>query len=96
MDIHYTMSGGWWPTLDAAYRTPQQWVPDFPIRFDSLVDHLSRSILGRRADSRLLQAAMASVDLRAEEKITRDHPLVRWLFPRLLTTFLDSPEFFQR
>jgi hypothetical protein len=96
MDVHYTMSGGWWPTRDAKYRTPAQWVPDFPIRFDSLVDHLSRSILGRRADSRLLQAAQASVDLRAEEKITRDHPLVRWLFPRLLTTFLDSPEFFQR
>jgi hypothetical protein len=96
MDIHYTMSGGWWPTLDAHYRSPAHWVPDFPIRFHDLVDHLSRSLLGRRADSVMLQGAMASVDLSADEKITRDHPLVKWLFPRFLTTFLDSPEFFQR
>ena len=96
MDIHYTMSGSWWPTLDARYRSPQQWVPDFPIRFRTLVDHLSRSILGRPADAVMLRAAMTSVDLPADEKITRDHPLMQWLFPRLLTTFLDSPEFFQR
>ena len=96
MDVHYSMSGGWWPTLDAHYRSPKAWVPDFPIRFHTLVDHLSRSLLGRPADAAMLRGAMASVDLPANEKITRDHPLVRWLFPRLLTTFLDSPEFFQR
>lgn len=96
MDVHYTMSGGWWPTLDAQYRAPARWVPTFPIRFDALVDHLSRSILGRRADAVMLQGAMASVDARTDEKVTRDHPVIRWLFPRLLTTFLDSPEFFQR
>jgi hypothetical protein len=30
------------------------------------------------------------------DQIDKDHPVMRWLFPRLLTTFLDSPAHFRR
>jgi hypothetical protein len=34
--------------------------------------------------------------VRPEERITRDHGLVRWNWYRLMTTFLDSPAFLTR
>jgi hypothetical protein len=32
----------------------------------------------------------------AHEQVTQDHPVMQWMFPRLLTTFFDSPDFFRR
>jgi hypothetical protein len=96
MRTHFTLSGGWWPTVDTRYRKPASWAPDYPIRFDDLVDHLSRRLLHRPATARLLQACSQAVDVAPDERITRDHGLVKWGFPRLLTTFLDSPDFYAR
>jgi hypothetical protein len=67
------------------------WLPKDRIRFDYLVDHLSRSILGRRSTSRLLQACVQGTGVGAGEMITKDHAIVRWMMPRLLGVFLDSP-----
>ena len=67
-----------------------------PIRFDVLVDHLSQLILHRRSTALLLEACCQAVDVEPRERITRDHGLVRWNMPRLLTTFLDSPAFLTR
>ena len=90
-DVHYTMSGGWWPTKDAAYRQPVEWLPADAVRFDALVDHLSGKLLGRPATALLQTAAGQATGLAPDEVITADHELVRWEMPRLLTVFLDSP-----
>lgn len=94
--MHYTMAGGWWPTEQATHRTPASWLPQQSIRFDELVDHLSRHLLHRPSTSRLLQACCEAVDVRPSERITAQHGVVRWNMPRLLTTLLDSPDFFRR
>jgi hypothetical protein len=91
MELHYTMSGGWWPTAGTAYRHPARWLPRRRIRFDVLVDHLSQQLLGRRSDAVLLKACCEAVGIRRRQVITRRHDLVRYSMPRLLTTFLDSP-----
>ncbi len=96
MEVHYVMSGGWWPTAGITYRTPQEWMPQRRLRFDQLVDHLSQQILHRRSTARLLEACCQAVDVRPREVITRDHELMRWRFGRLLSTFLDSPTFLTR
>ncbi|GCD88965.1 DUF1800 domain-containing protein [Nocardioides sp. LS1] len=96
MDIHLGMAGGWWPKAGIAYHQPAWWVPEFPIRFNLLVDHLAQQLLHRRSDAALLEACCLAVDLAPTERITRDHPLVQWNMPRLLTTFLDSPAFLTR
>ena len=44
----------------------------------------------------LVSACSQAVDVAPGERITRDHGLVKWGFPRLLTTFLDSPDFYAR
>lgn len=91
MDLHYSMCGGWWPNLGIVYRTPAQWLPAPSIRFDALVDHLSQQLLHRRSTARMLRACCEATDVAPRDLINRDHPVVKWGFARLLTTFLDSP-----
>ena len=95
-EIHWAMSGGWWPKTDATYRTAASWLPQKSIRFDYLVDHLSRTLLGRASTARLLQACCEATNLTRGTAITVDHGLVKWNMARLLTTFLDSPQFLSR
>jgi len=96
MSTHYVMSGGWWPTRGITYRTARKWAPELPIRFDKLVDHLSQQILHKHSTAALLEACCAAVGTRPGTRITKDHAVMRWDFPRLLTTFLDCPDFFLR
>jgi Protein of unknown function (DUF1800) len=96
---HYSMAGGWWPKQDANYHGMKHWVPikaDEEIRFDALVDHLSRRILCRPASKRFTEACCLATGLAAGAKITLDHQLVKWGMPKLLTTVLDSPEHMSR
>ncbi len=97
-ELHHSMSGGWWPTRaqGMVYRNPRQWVPKLPIRLDQLIDHLSRQLLHQRATPALVKAGCRAVGLPPKERITRHHQLLGWGIPALLTTVLDSPEFFHR
>lgn len=94
--VHYNLSGGWWPKLGVAYRRPAQWLPQRRIRFDQFVDHLSRTILGKRSTPRLLQAACQAAGARPGTVITRSHGVIKWEMPRLLTVFLDNPDHLSR
>lgn len=89
--MHWNMAGGWWPNKGVAYRTPASWLPQSSIRFDLLVDHLSRLLLGRRSTAVLREAASVATGIPLSATITRDHELVRWKMPRLLLVLLDSP-----
>ncbi|MET0997806.1 MAG: DUF1800 domain-containing protein, partial [Marmoricola sp.] len=98
-DMHQSLAGGWWPKEAATYRTPASWLPAPSIRFDAYVDHLCRMWLGRPADARLLQAATQSVTgpekwavITASTMVDTKHSLAGWLFPRLVTALLDTPD----
>jgi hypothetical protein len=96
MSFHYGASGGWWPTKDIHYRPALSWLPKPTTPFQVLVDHLSQQILHRHSTDTLLKACCQAVAARPHDQIDADHPVMRWLFPRLLTTFLDSPAHFRR
>jgi hypothetical protein len=96
MDVHYTLSGGWWPTVGVHYIKPKHRLPAPRVRFAELVDHLSRQLLHQRAGDRLLKACCAATDCKPREWIDEEHGLVQWGMARLLTTFLDSPDFLSR
>ena len=71
--------------------------PSCPIRFDTLVDHLSQEILHQRSTAALLEACCEAVGARpARRGSPATTPVMQWDFPRLLTTFLDSPDFYLR
>lgn len=95
-DLHYSMAGCWWPTQDVVYAAPVDWLPAPSVRFDALVDDMSRRILGRPATAVLQTAAAQATGCSASTVITADHGLVRWNMPRLLTVFLDTPTHFTR
>jgi len=96
MNVHLTLSGGWWPTVGTHYRRPGQWLPGDRVRFQDLVDHVSREVLHRRATDRLLKACCEVTGCKPREWIDREHGLIQWGTPRFLTTFLDSPDFLAR
>ena len=97
--MHQNMGGGWWPKEAATYRPAATWLPVSSLRFDEYVDHLCRTWLGRTADARLLQAATQAVTgpeswaiVTASTTVTREHSLASWLFPRLVSALLDTPD----
>ncbi|MFC5177078.1 DUF1800 domain-containing protein [Nocardioides taihuensis] len=96
MSLHRGLSAGWWPTVDTTYRAPTDWAPSFPVRFDHLVEHVSRLLLHRPASRTLLEACLTATGCSADEQITADHPIMRWRSWNFLTTFLDSPAFLRR
>jgi hypothetical protein len=99
LDTHSTMAGGWWPTAQVTYHSAASWVPlttGQSMRFDALVEHLSRRLLGRPSSARLLDACCLAVGLTPATAITLTHGLVKWNMPSLLTTLLDTPEHMSR
>ncbi|MGC4112013.1 MAG: DUF1800 domain-containing protein [Nocardioides sp.] len=96
MSTHYGMANGWWPSKGIHYRKPVSWLPAKSVRFDHLVEHLSQRILHRHADHHLQEACRKALGIAAHEQITKDHALVQWEFGILLSTLLDSPDFFRR
>ena len=97
--MHRNMGGGWWPKEAATYRPAVKWLPASSLRFDAYVDHLCRTWLGRTADARLLKAATQAVTgpekwaiVTASTTVTSKHSLASWLFPRLVSALLDTPD----
>ncbi|WP_162602528.1 DUF1800 domain-containing protein [Nocardioides daejeonensis] len=89
--MHLTMAGGWWPTKEIDLRPAASWLPEPTLRFDLLVDHLARSILGSASTSTLLKSACEAVQVEPDTTITSTHRVVRWGMPTLLSVFLDHP-----
>jgi uncharacterized protein (DUF1800 family) len=89
--MHYSMAGGWWPRDQLAYKSPKSWLPEKRLRFDDLVEHLSQELLSRPATKELTEACCQALALKPGTHIDKDHPVVQWQMPLLLTTLLDSP-----
>jgi hypothetical protein len=98
-EMHYGACGGWWPTDQTAYHPVASWVPlqaGQSMRFDALVEHLSRTLLSRPSTPRLVEACTLATGCSAATSITLNHALVKWGMPVLLTTVLDGPEHMTR
>ena len=96
MEVHWSLAGAWWPSKGVTYRQPLDWVPELPITFAQLVDHLSRRLHGRPSSAGVLKAMCTAVSLTPTAVITADHALVKWRFNRLLGAFLDHPLHYER
>ncbi len=94
--MHWCLAGGWWPDGEARYQQPTAFLPQSGLRFDELVDHLSRVVLGRGSTNKLLKAACQGCDISPSEAITPAHAAMSWKFPRLMAVLLDSPAHMSR
>ena len=68
MQVHFGLSGGWWPNQDIKYRQPTAWAPRLPIRFDQLVDHISQVTLHRTATPTLVRACCEALGVPRERE----------------------------
>lgn len=91
LEVHYQLSGGWWPKEGITYRAPKTWLPHPRATFGELVEHLSRELLGRPSTAQLLNACCLVVGVKSGDVITEEHPVVKWQMSVVLTTVLDSP-----
>lgn len=95
MRVHNSLSYGY-PRNAVRYRTAEKWLPRKEIRFDDLVTHVAAIVLHRDASPGLIKACSVATGVAKSETIDKEHDLVRWGFPRLLTTMLDSPTHLSR
>ncbi|VXC52047.1 conserved hypothetical protein [Nocardioides sp. AX2bis] len=91
MRVHWALAGGYNPTADIRYRTPQEWVPQLPMTFRQVVDSMSLAVLNEPTPAGLLQAATTATGVRADETITSGHVLITTRWNRLLGLLLDHP-----
>jgi len=96
LDLHYTMSGGWWPTAGMVRPSTTDWLPAPAVTFRDLVERLCNRMLHLPTPDGMLQACCQAVGVTPDTVITAQHALVRWQFPRLLTAVLDSPHHLKR
>jgi len=75
---------------------PAAYVPEKAMEFRDLVDHLSRLLLHRPSTQTVLRAACAATGLRPTDVVTPRSGVLRRTWPQLVSTFLDSPTYFQR
>jgi uncharacterized protein (DUF1800 family) len=93
--LHWSLASGS-PAQQVTYRTPASYLPVASLRFDKLVDHLCRTLLGRVSTPVLLDAACEGTGTGVAEVVTVDHAVIRYKFPRLLSVLLDTPEHMTR
>jgi hypothetical protein len=89
--MHWDLASGTRPARDVRYRKPKYWLPRERIRLDRWVDHLSRTLLGRRSTRTQLKAVCQATGYRPDDKIDKRHPLARDGFVRVAAVLLDSP-----
>lgn len=89
--VHYNLSGGVYPKRNVTYRTGAGWLPQRRIRFDQLVDHLCRRLLGSGSTPELLGAACAYLEVSPGTVITPTHAVCGRKMTWLVALLLDSP-----
>lgn len=96
--LHRDVAGGWWPNKQVKHRAPEDWLPSSTkkLRFDEFVDHLCHVLQHRHADTRLVEACSLAIGVAPQEQIDKDHDVIKWRMPVLLSTVLDAPEFFAK
>lgn len=95
LDTHLTLAGGWWPTRNARFRKPVDWLPRLPATLGDVVDHVARELLGQPASADVRRAVATIVGLPPTRRVTRDD-LWDWRIVTMLATLLDSPTHLHR
>lgn len=89
--VHHTLAGGYYPSKRISYTLKDEWLPQRRIRFDELVDHLCRTLHGRRSTRAILGAACGYLDVTPGTVITASHVVCRYRMPLLISLLLDAP-----
>lgn len=96
LDLHWNLANRRSPLVDVRHRPPESWVPDYPISYRDLVDHIARLLLARRSTAALLETACLATGLSPETVVdSPEHTAVTGI-GRTLAALLDTPEHWYR
>ena len=95
-NVHWRLVHGDGFDAGTTFRTPASWMPTTALRFDAFVDHLARSILGRKSTPAMLEVCMMATGATPGAQITTSHEVITKRFTRLVVALLDSPEHLSR
>ena len=87
--LHWVSASGNAPKEDVRWRSTASWIPERRMRYDVLVDHLARSVLGLRSTATMLQACCQLTGCTVDRVIDADFPHA--LMARTIATLLDTP-----
>ena len=90
--VHNSTAGHWYPSTGITYRSHASWLPQPQLRFDLFVDHLCRTLHGRRATRLVLGAACLVIEATPGDMITQDHRVIKYRLPRLIGLLLDTQQ----
>ena len=80
------------PARGATFKPNSYWLPpNMPIRYDGLIDHVCRLLLGRPADARMIEICVAATGDAAADPIGMESGLIKFRFTLLLLAMLDTP-----
>lgn len=94
--VHRNAAVGNFPQIGITYLPTEEWLPDLPAPFSTVVDHVSRRILAREASDAIIDAAATAADASPDEEVTSDSGVVLHRFAQVITAVLDTPEHMTR
>lgn len=93
--VHKNLAGGYYPTEGIEYQLEAHWLGKMPVTFADLVDRMSRLLLAKPSNQRLLNTCVTAINVAADEIVTPAHRAVRRM-PTLLLALLDTPDHMTR
>jgi hypothetical protein len=72
LNVQRGLAQQWWPTVQARFPADSVWLPKLPARFDSVVDHMCRELLGEPADARLKDGIALRTGIPLTRRVTAD------------------------
>ena len=90
--VHKNTSGGIFPRVGIVFKDPKSFLPTLPARFDTVVDHLCRTLLGKPATLTLTETACLAVDVFPDHRVDELSPVYKYRLGLLILSLLDTPD----
>ncbi len=71
-NIQRGLAQQWWPTTQAAFPADSVWLPKLPARYDAVINHMSKQLLGKPANARLREGIALRTNVPLTRRVTAD------------------------
>ncbi len=90
LGLHLDLTAGWWPSKEAKFRAPADWLPPLPATLGTIVDHIGTQLLGEKP-SEAVRAGVARVVELPLSKTLKKSDLWDYRVTCIVASLLDSP-----
>ena len=94
--VHWNAANGWWPTVGTTWIAPKDRLPQPSLTVGELIDHLSRTLIGRGATDTLVAACCSVTGRTSTTVVDVNHNFVKYQLPQVMSLILNQPHFYLR